>query len=128
MELFLNTAWAFLALAGVGLWVRYGRKERGKWCFALTALTMLIVLIFPVISVSDDLYAIQNQAETDSLGRRHEMHAAPPVLLATGALPEAAFAGILMRNEYRGSVPLQLLPSAGPRVDDALQNRPPPAA
>jgi hypothetical protein len=70
MELFLNSAWALLAVAIVYLWLRLGRRAVSERQMSFVALVMLIVILFPVISVSDDLWSIQNPAETDTCQRR----------------------------------------------------------
>jgi hypothetical protein len=128
VELFLNIAWALLAMASVGLWVRYGRKERAQWYLPLIALAVLIVLLFPVISVSDDLYAIQNPAESDSWCRRHDTHASSPLLLTTAALPETMYSGVPLGSARCGVLCQQKEQPADSGMDDSFQNRPPPQA
>jgi hypothetical protein len=70
METFLNLAWAMLGVVGVCLWARVERRSGTERRLPLIALAMLVVILFPVISVSDDLWSIQNPAETDSCLRR----------------------------------------------------------
>lgn len=56
------------------LWLRMvsqGRDGRARWGIQVVALLLLIVILFPVISVTDDLMAAQNPAETDSVQRRN---------------------------------------------------------
>jgi hypothetical protein len=66
MELFLNFAWALLAIASVCLWMRLERRAGVERRLPLIALALLIVILLPVISVSDDLQVLQNPAESDT--------------------------------------------------------------
>jgi hypothetical protein len=128
MELFLNFAWACLALTSVCLWSRFDRREKSERRLPFIALAMLIVMLFPVISVSDDLWALQNPAEADSSIRRDHSVTVAHAFFPAVAMPEAAFAGLTSIHE-RSSEPLfhASLPVGRPAVD-RIQNRPPPAA
>ena len=59
MELVLNLAWLLVAfVSAIGL-LRYARNEtnpRNLWIVA-TAMLCVVVLLFPVISMTDDLHA-----------------------------------------------------------------------
>jgi len=66
MELFLNFSWALLTIASVCLWMRMERRIGAERRLPLVALALLIVILFPVISVSDDLQVLQNPAESDT--------------------------------------------------------------
>ena len=73
MELILNLTWALTATAMSLLWLRFGLRTGSRRIQAVSLVILLLVL-FPVISVSDDLVSLQNPAEVDSWGRRnHEM-------------------------------------------------------
>jgi hypothetical protein len=56
MELLLNLLWALIA--GLALWSFQGSSSRGQkqLLFALVALFCAILLLFPAISISDDLH------------------------------------------------------------------------
>jgi hypothetical protein len=69
MELILNLIWALTATAMSLLWLRFGL--RGSRRIQVVSLVVLLLVLFPVISVSDDLVSLQNAAEVDSWGRRH---------------------------------------------------------
>lgn len=92
MELLLNSAWAFVAIVSACLWLRLGRRATVDRRTSFVGLVMLIVILFPVISVSDDLWSIQNPAETDTCQRRDHLasssHCLFPVI---SALPLPAF-------------------------------------
>ena len=72
MELFLNLAWLSLSATLVWGYFAFARSAtpRHKW-LALIALVMLIVVLLPAISMTDDLAAISNPGETDHFLRRH---------------------------------------------------------
>lgn len=63
MELALNIFWLLLALGSYALWFprdsRPGRKwrRRGESSLALVAFGCALVILFPVISLTDDLHA-----------------------------------------------------------------------
>ena len=70
MELIFNSVWALVTIASACLWLRFGRRTGDSRGLSLIALIMLVAILFPVISVSDDLWSIQNPAETDTFLRR----------------------------------------------------------
>jgi len=128
MELILNLFWGLTAIAMFLLWLRFGLAAGSRRIQAVS-LVVLLLILFPVISVSDDLFSLQNPAEVDCCARRdHDMAAVisfvPPIVASM--LPSAA----------------DLLPSAQrlTAVEDApahpgvlpalasIGNRPPPAA
>ena len=59
------------------LWFHVGRREQCDRHVSLVALAMLLVIMFPVISVSDDLWSVHNPAETDTCQRRNHRDLAP---------------------------------------------------
>lgn len=72
MELLLNLAWVLLALPGYWLW-RQGAEARAARRVSplqfLLALGCGLVLLFPVISVTDDLHAMQAETEESPAGK-----------------------------------------------------------
>jgi hypothetical protein len=129
MELFLNLAWALLALVGVCLWLRFLPQHCAHRKTQLVALALLVLVLFPVISVTDDLQAMQNPAEVDSSQRRdHIVSNAHPALPPIAALPPLLFSEIplvFLRSAAPGKLPARVfdLPALA-----SIQNRPPPAA
>ncbi|HTB98322.1 MAG TPA: hypothetical protein VK716_15025 [Terracidiphilus sp.] len=126
MELFLNSLWAALAIVCFSQWflAKQGDSAR-RSTFVATA--MLIVLLFPVISVSDDLWSLQNPAETDTCVRRLQSPPIQPTFRSLAGIPEpfkveSAEALQLLRTPL-----FCFLPVADPPSHDALQNRPPPS-
>lgn len=98
MELFLNLVWLFLSLGLVSWWVRSPRADgKAGWTVAV-ALVMLLLLLLPAISMTDDLQAINLPAELEHM-LRHELTPVTSVLtLETRAIalpaPDAASAGL----------------------------------
>jgi hypothetical protein len=73
MELLLNLAWLLLALPAYWLWrrgaeSRLARRVSSLQC--LLALACALVLLFPVVSASDDLHAMRAEMEDSSTNKR----------------------------------------------------------
>ena len=129
MELFLNSAWATVAMVIVFLWLRLERRAKAETRLSFIALVMLIVVLFPVISVSDDLWSLQNPAESDTCQRRDHLASCPhSIFPVISALPEPAPAELTFG--FLGFVaPLNLTTLAVENPALApIQNRPPPSA
>jgi len=134
MELFLNLAWVALAALMFCLWLCFASRtgpdrhiENRRAQFI--ALAVLLLILFPVISVTDDLQAIQNPAETDSsLRRNHIVSNAHSIFPAAAALPPPVFAELsfgALSFRAPGNLPAPAIdhPALAP-----IQNRPSPAA
>lgn len=66
MELWLNAVWLLLAFAGIGFCVQHQFASRRSWravAPALLATAILFVLLFPIVSATDDLYDMQAVVE-----------------------------------------------------------------
>jgi putative copper export protein len=73
MELLLNLAWVMLALPGYWLWRRAESRLEQRRLSSLQvvlALGCVLVLLFPVISASDDLHAMRAEMEDSSVSKR----------------------------------------------------------
>jgi hypothetical protein len=73
MELLLNLAWLLLALPAYWLWrgtrmSHAGRKFSSLQCFL--ALGCMLVVLFPVISATDDLRAMRTEMEESPASKR----------------------------------------------------------
>jgi HAMP domain-containing protein len=73
MELLLNLVWMLLALPAYWLWrrgaaTRVARRVSALQC--LLALGCALVLLFPVISATDDLHAMRAEMEDSSISKR----------------------------------------------------------
>ncbi len=101
MELLLNLAWVLLALPAYWLW-RGSPGAHQKRCVTslqcLLTLGCVLVLLFPVISASDDLHAMQAEMEESATSKRAVRQAAsdkssawtnrmqsPPIMAASAA-------------------------------------------
>jgi hypothetical protein len=134
MELVLNLVWIVLAGLMLCLWLRFGpqsgpdgRNHGRKMQFV--ALALLVLILFPVISVTDDLQAAQNPAETESSVRRNQAVASPhSTFPSVAALPLPLLAELSFG--FSRFAPSRNLPA--PMIDrpalDPIQNRPPPTA
>lgn len=85
MELFLNIVWLSVSISLVILCAHSFRHGHTKlsWSGAV-ALCLLLVLLFPVISMTDDLQAMTAPAEVEHVLRRH--HDAPSLRVGDGVL------------------------------------------
>src|ERR1019366_562766 len=129
MELFLNSVWALVGIAIVCLWLQHERSNKTDRRLPFIALVMLIVVLFPVISVSDDLWSMQNPAETDSCQRRAHLASCPHSLFpAISSVPESPFIGVASDYQELIAPPNPALRTVDNPAFDAIQNRPPPAA
>jgi hypothetical protein len=128
MELFLNLAWALVATLMFWLWMRLAPRQ-GARRTQLIALAVVILILLPVISVTDDLIAAQNPAETDCCQRKdHAASSHHSIFPAVATLPPPVLAKLsfgLLRfaAPSRVSVPRVKIPALA-----SIQNRPPPAA
>jgi glucan phosphoethanolaminetransferase (alkaline phosphatase superfamily) len=87
VELFLNLAWLSVSLLLVTTWMRSERQSPRKFAWStVIALLLLLVLLFPVISMTDDLVAINLASEIEHTMRRYE---APPSQTTSIALLDA---------------------------------------
>jgi hypothetical protein len=130
MELLLNLTWLLIAGGIVCLWIRGGDPESPHRRGQFIALVMLIGILFPVISVSDDLLAIQSANEANSSERRDHLvpsntHSVQPM---PAVLTLAPYAG--PRFGFLRFVAPGLLPVQKPESSElaSISNRPPPAA
>ena len=130
MELFLNLAGAFVALALICLWLvcalRAGDTDAHRRT-QIIALALLILVLFPVISVTDDLLAAENPAEIDSVQRRNQDACSWHATVAPASLPvepgSVKLPPVPCRYSAAQVVPL-LLPAAPALAP--IESRPPP--
>lgn len=129
MEIFLNLAWLVVALLSVGLWLRFEHRTGKERRLPMIALVMLLLILFPVISVSDDLWSIQNPAETDASQRRDHIAPCPHCLLHVIATPLASLLTLFRpETEYVSAPPLFATRADRNPARDSIENRPPPTA
>lgn len=73
MELLLNLTWLLVALPAYWLWrdsrhVALGRRMSSAQ--SLLALACMLVVLFPVVSATDDLHAMRTEMEESGTGKR----------------------------------------------------------
>jgi hypothetical protein len=129
MELILNLAWGVLAILLVRLWLLHAPRTKGSPGAQIVALALLILLLFPVISASDDLIAAQNPAEIETSLRRDcgpdQLHCIVPTV---GIVP---YLQVLDTDSFASSTEMALDLMAPLPLSPALlniRNRPPPVA
>jgi hypothetical protein len=130
VELALNLVGAFVALSLICLWLRLGSRNSDRTAHRATqliALLLLIVILFPVISVTDDLMVAQNPAETDSVQRRNLEASVLHTAVLSAGLPINAFRAldpqVVWRSRTRNRrVLVPQTPALAP-----VENRPPPS-
>jgi hypothetical protein len=129
MELYLNCAWMFAAVASACLWVRLGRRASVDRHLSLVGLLPFNCFLFPVISVSDDLSSIQNPAEAKTIESRNQCVDCPHFAFKVIATMRDTAVSELKVGFLRLNQPLQtsLLSIDNPAVY-RIQNRPPPSA
>jgi hypothetical protein len=99
MELLLNLLWLTLALPALWLWRResvfaqgHRRFDRIRPCLILSCILMLL---FPVVSATDDLHAMRQEMEESSPSKRLVMQVVGDKSLTrlsiVGALPALVF-------------------------------------
>lgn len=136
MELLLNLVWVLLAVPAYWLWRRdAGVRQERKFSSlqVLLALGCVLVLLFPVISATDDLHAMRAEMEDSATSKRTVRQAggeknsawvnrlqAPPAAVASAgwlAAPEAGLVEVFV---------VRVLPRAGSGVLHA--GRAPPSS
>jgi hypothetical protein len=127
MELTLNLAWVVLAVVMVILWLRHARRDGHDRRMQLISLGVLLLILLPAISMTDDLVAAQNPAEIDCCLRRGHEYALPDFIFpALTALPVPAFAYAAPRVLSLLAPPVPSKPAIESSALASIQNRPPP--
>jgi HAMP domain-containing protein len=89
LELVLNLCWLLLIGPGVYLWLRHRRQAKPLLQHSI-ALACLLVLLFPVISATDDLHAVRQEIEEPGSNKPTKQvvkRAAAPDVTASAASP-----------------------------------------
>jgi hypothetical protein len=127
MELYFNYVWVLAATASACLWLRHGRRTVVNKRLSPVGLFPLIVILFPVISVSDDLWSVRNPAETKTFELRDQRAACPhSVFPGIAALPGRAGAELSFDPQPFGALFRAPLLDVDDPALDPLQNRLPP--
>ena len=135
MELLFNLLWVVLSIGLIGLWLISGRRWgnyllRPNSHVQIAALAILIVILFPVVSLTDDLLACTAPAEVEHLVRRHLQEHVENSLESAAILAAALVS-------YQSALGLQVISHTSPSMKigtpreaflNAVGNRPPPHA
>jgi len=129
MELLLNLAWLLLLLPAYWLWrcsrtATQGRKVTSLQC--LLALGCLLVVLFPVVSATDDLCAMRSEMEESPASKRSVRQASNDKAPAWKWQSPPALAGttksLIVNDNDDGRQPLLSLPvsvPAAPAIEQA---------
>lgn len=130
MEIILNLAWALCSVTLAWLWIRNAESNPVPRHAQLLALAMVMLVLLPAISLSDDRMAMQGPAETDTCVRRalHLDEGHPPVVPVSFAQPEQIFASLPWNGYAQMAIQTIRLAPAPPLLDRSLDRRPPPQA
>jgi hypothetical protein len=122
MELLLNLSWLLLAMPAFWLW-RGSTGLPGKRRFSalqcVFALACALVLLFPVISATDDVRAMRAEMEESSAGKRSvspsgDERASASRSQAQPGLPVSALAPVTLERSFLLVVPSRVLTPASP--------------
>jgi hypothetical protein len=127
METFFNLAWLAVAIAGVSMLLHPASSKRSLW-IGLLALICAVLLLYPAISISDDLHQQTFIAEdSTSVKKVSTAQSSVPVLgLLFLLLSAAALFSELRRSRWGASgsdVPFSISLVCGNSISD----RAPPA-
>lgn len=130
MEIALNLAWALCSLTMVWYWMRNNASNPVPRGAQAMALGMVVLLLLPVISLSDDLMTMQGPAETDTCVRRtlHPDEGHPPVVPVSFGTPEQIFAALPLSGYSQMAIQAARLAPAPRVLSRSLDRRPPPQA
>jgi hypothetical protein len=129
LEYLLNLVWALLAIAIACLWPRFGRHASRSSRQSFIAIAVLIAVLFPVISVRDDFYAMNNPAEIDTCQRRvHSAYCPHSIIPVVAALPVLAPAERSFGLQRSVLLPSLTLLSVYSPALETIRSRPPPLA
>jgi hypothetical protein len=107
MELILNVFWVLLALPAYWLWRRQtGTLRRGNslssWQCILV-LGCILMLLFPVVSATDDLHVMRPEIEESSTSKRTLKHAATGKTFAWLLSPPIVPAVVTANHKINGA-------------------------
>lgn len=124
MELLLNILWLGVSLALITMVAR--ERNTGSRIRVLVAAALVVVCLFPAISISDDLHV--DAMAVDEPGWRSfrcpiQAQHSTAVLLLAAAVPSA----VALAKEFKGFVSLATAPSARAGFKSSSSLRAPPS-
>jgi hypothetical protein len=130
MESVLNLGWVVLVTLMCWLWLRHPARceGRGRWA-QVVSLALVVVMMFVVITMYDDMAMAQNPAETSCFAREDLSGArAHAMLHPAAAFTQPLFSEASFQAFYLGVVGNTPAPALRSPALRSIQNRPPPAA
>jgi hypothetical protein len=129
MELTLNLGWVLVAVWMLCAWLRVASRAAKDRRAQFVALAVVILILLPAISMTDDLMAAQNPAEVDCCVRRDHGCTSPhSIVPITPALPLLGLSGLSF-GFLQDGVPSHLtVPNVENPSLGSIENRPPPVA
>jgi hypothetical protein len=129
MELALNLGWTAMATAMCWLWMRHARREGRGRSAQFVSLAIVLLTMFTVITMYDDMAMAQNPAEARCFQHEDDLGAHAHVALHPVVATTPTLAAELPFNTFGFAVPGSLLTlTVKVPVLSSIQNRPPPAA
>lgn len=94
MELLLNAVWLLLSMAAVGVLLRHCLRTHGRLAVhGIVVTACAVILLFPVISITDDLHAEQMPMEDASATSKKLLKATELTAVRLSLPPVAAIIG-----------------------------------
>ncbi len=127
MELLLNFAGALIVVTIACLWLSFGPRRDVRLSTQVIALVLLVLILFPMISMTDDMLAVQNPAEKDVCLRADHWHFSLQAFAMTNVLlleqHYVEHHSSFLRGVAPGTLPAFAMnaPALAP-----IDNRPPP--
>jgi hypothetical protein len=129
MELALNLGWMVLTALMCGLWLYHAPAKGASRRTQLIALAVVVLIMLPVISVTDDILMAQNPAETDCYQRKdHAGTSGHPTVHPVANTILLFFVPPSSDSFQSAALGNPLAPVVKVPATDSIQNRPPPAA
>ncbi len=130
MESVLNLGWVVLVTLMCWLWLRHPARceDRGR-TVQFVSLALVLVMMFVVITMYDDMAMAQSPAETSCFAREDFSGARAHAMLHPVAnFPQPLFSEPSFEAHYLGVVGNYPAPALQSPALGLVQNRPPPAA
>lgn len=136
MELLLNLCWLMLALPAYWIWRRHIsnlRPHRLRKTHAFVLLGSVLLLLFPVISATDDLHAMRPEMEESSPSKQIAKHISSnksaSFLSRIGIPAQVSPFAFGFGNEFRGTISAEvsLFPSRLATAATISRGPPPPS-
>jgi hypothetical protein len=130
MELVLNLGWVVLVTLMIWLWLRHPARREGRGrSVQFVSLALVLVMMFAVITMYDDMAMAQSPAETSCFAREDFSGArAHAMLHPVASFTQPLFSEPFFEVYYLGVAGNHPAPALRSPALGSIQNRPPPAA